>query len=93
MEFNNYVEKCLGNYPLEYIVLYIEKKLIDKYILYDIVRDNDVIVKIRDENIEDIFKDIINSNTYLFEKENVLIGNNNIHELDTNTMITFVYYE
>lgn len=93
MEFNSYVEKCLGNYPLEYIVLYVEKKLIDKGVLYDITRDKDVTVKVKDESIEDIFKEIINSNTALFEKENVLIGGNTIHELDTDTMISFVYYE
>jgi len=93
MEFNSYVEKCLGNYPLEYIVLYVEKKLIDKGVLYDITRDKDVTVKVKDESIEDIFKEIINSNTALFEKENVLIGDNTIHELDTDTMISFVYYE
>lgn len=92
MEFSSYVENLLGNYPLEYVVLYIEKILIDKCILYDIIRDTDIIIKVRDENIDDIFKDIINSNTKLFSQENVLISNNSIHELETDTLIYFIYY-
>lgn len=93
MRFPKYVDDCLGQFPLEKIIIYIEKFLIEKHIKYDVVRHHDIIVKIQDENIDGIFEGIINSNPGLSSDENVLIRHLTIHELETNTMISFAYYD
>lgn len=93
MLFPKYVEKCLGDFPLEKLVIYIEKYLIDSHIKYNILRSNDIIIKIKDDNIVDIFKKIISENPELFSSENVITDYLTIHELETNTIISFAYYE
>lgn len=93
MHFPSYVDKCLGDFPLEKIVIYIEKHLIDMHVMYNIIRQSDIIVKIKDENINKIFEDITKGNPELFSGENVILGQLTIHELETNTMISFAYYE
>lgn len=92
MQFPSYIEKCLDNYPLEKIMIYIEKFLIDNGIPYNIIRDLDIIVKVKDENVISIFEKII-QNDNIVSGENVIIGYLTIHELETNTMINFTYYE
>ena len=91
MQFPSYVEKCLGDYPLEKIIIYVEKYLIDNNIKYNILRQSDIIIKIKDENVIGIFEDIIKNCN--ITGENAIIGQLTIHELETNTMISFAYYE
>lgn len=94
MNFPRYIEDCLGEYPLEKIIISIEKFLIEKHIKYDILRNNgveDVIIKIGDENINDIFDTIASGD--IVSCENVIIGHLTLHELETNTMISFTYYD
>jgi len=93
MHFPSYVDKCLGDFPLEKIIIYIEKHLIDMNVMYNITRQSDVIVKIKDENVSDIFEKIVANNPELFSSENVILGQLTVHELETNTMISFAYYE
>jgi len=93
MHFPSYIDKCLGDFPLEKIVIYIEKHLIDMNVMYNIIRQSDIIIKIKDENLEAIFEKIIANNPELFSSENVIRSYLTIHELETNTIISFAYYE
>lgn len=93
MYFPSHVDKCLGDFPLEKIMIYIEKYLIDMHVMYNIIRQSDIIIKIRDDNINQIFENLIKKYSELFSGENVILGQLTIHELETDTMISFAYYE